>query len=206
MNINQFPVQQTYVGNCFELAQYIEFTLAQYLVFPKVDPALPQTSPPRPSVGVAIVTAFVNLLVQEAIKHQTQQVPQTFEDAMLPFIKEEWQFSFDEEHKRNILNHELFTRLRGLLVDVRTDVKIFLGMDRWVMHEFQSFGSDYYVYKGVDFRIADWTRRMEEGEWESALVPQEALTANEQALRDETKHRQKEAKDKQEHLAHFGKI
>jgi hypothetical protein len=205
MKLNNFPLTQTYVGSSLELAYYIERVLYKYL---KLETHHNHDAKERhPVIGIAIVTAYVQNLVDEFCSQQTREVPISFEEIVMPYILDEWQFVYDEERKENVLNHDLFSQLRNNLLDLRTDVKIFLGTDRWVMHQFKAYGADFFIYKGVDFRIADWTRRMEEGEWESAFIPaQSSLTANEQALIDEKNHRQREAKEKAEHLAQFGKI
>jgi hypothetical protein len=208
MNINNFPVTQTYVANFYELAVFIEQSLFKYLKINTSDAEqAPKNSVRYPHVGLGLIASYISSLVAEFSINQTRQAPVPFEEVMMAYIKDEWHFVFDEEKKENVLNHDLFSQLRGLLLDVRTDVKVFLGSDHWVMHAVHPQSSDVYIYKGVDFRIADWTRRVEEGEWDAVSGPNYAtVTPNQQALIDEKNHREREAKAKEEHLAQFGKI
>jgi hypothetical protein len=45
------------------------------------------------------------------------------------------------------------------------EVKQFMGPDKWVIHLVRRSYLDLVVEKTVDYRIYDWTRRMQSGEW-----------------------------------------
>lgn len=67
----------------------------------------------------------------------------------------------DTEEFDNIL-----TRASGLLMNTRQAVSDFLGDDHWVIHFYGRLDAQsYIVEKTIDYRIADWERRMKTGEW-----------------------------------------
>jgi hypothetical protein len=64
-------------------------------------------------------------------------------------------------------NHEgVLNRATDLLLDIRSEVVSFVGRDHWIMHFYGRQGRDYIIEKTIDFRIYDWERRMESGEWQ----------------------------------------
>lgn len=62
-------------------------------------------------------------------------------------------------------NSELREQLTDALVEIREQVRQFIGQDRWVMHFHYAQGLDIVVDKTIDFRIFDWERRMASGGW-----------------------------------------
>jgi len=63
-------------------------------------------------------------------------------------------------------NHQhLLERAVDLLKEVRTQVVTFVGDDVWVMHFYCMYDHDYVIEKTIDYRIHDWTLRMQSGEW-----------------------------------------
>jgi len=213
MNPNLFPVSETYFGYCTDLAVHIEQVLYQYLKNDKPTPTI-VTGGKRliqnPTVGVAIIHAFAQRYVDEFCAMWSGKEVPAFEEVMLPFIKVEWRCVYDEDAKENVLNYELFEQLSSLLIDLRTDLRVFMGQNHWVMHFFKANGSDFYVRKTIDYRIYDWERRMTDGSWTNTVEEVEVLsgelTANEQSLLDEKKHRAKEERERIANDALFGHI
>lgn len=76
-------------------------------------------------------------------------------------------FQTHREPKYDYRNHDpILNRAVDLLLEVRTEIVKFVGDDHWVIHYYSRQGLwDYAVEKTVDFRIYDWERRMQSGEW-----------------------------------------
>lgn len=192
---------------------HIEQVLFKYLKGIKPAPVITKPGKrviPNPSVGIAIIHAFAQRYVDEFCSMWSGKEVPSFEEVMLPFIKVEWQCVWDEDAKENVLNYDLFEQLSSMLIELRTDLRMFMGQNHWIMHFFKTCGPDFYVRKTIDYRIFDWERRMQDGSWKNTVQEVEdlddELTANEQSLLDEKKQRRLEEKSREEDKQTFGHI
>ena len=178
MNHENFPIKDTYLYNPYELASHLENVMGRYFIsieevcsnvnqfltgFPvarilPVVPAMHLRHPPRerpriPYIGMAIVRAFIERVVEDSAEWSRRTTP-SFEETMEPFLKPQWRQT-----------EEVYEHLRGMMIDCRTDIKVFLGHDHWIMHFVRVRGFDIYIEKSIDYRIYDWTRRKQAGEF-----------------------------------------
>jgi hypothetical protein len=111
-----------------------------------------QPNHPLPVRGIAIVNSLVDWVLSDCSiwKQSHTSCIDSFAEFVLP------------EYRGNIDFLEL---IAGHLVDVRTEVREFVGPDRWIMHFHTLRGRDIIVEKTIDFRIFDWERRKQAGEW-----------------------------------------
>lgn len=104
--------------------------------------------PKLPVRGLALVTAAVDWAIADSsawVKRRT---------GLLQVLRE----LLPEEHRDN---EAVLCRLSMLLYDICTDVRAFIGSDRWIMHFFKQHGRDIRVEKTIDYRIHMWN--MEHG-------------------------------------------
>jgi hypothetical protein len=173
MNKDTLPIKDRFVIRPLEQATYIESVMKDYLIdtheaepevlalvghFPQASGAAVlllrnRERPPFPHIGMAIVLCAIEHWVEENSAWTRRQTP-SFERLMKQFIKKEWQET-----------HEVFDLLRNLLIEIRTDVKLFLGNERWIMHFLRTRGLDIFIEKSIDYRIYDWERRHAAGEF-----------------------------------------
>jgi hypothetical protein len=63
---------------------------------------------------------------------------------------------------------DIVSEIRGCLVEPLEMVQKFVGgteRDRWTMHFLKTVGTDLHIQKSEDYRVFDWTRRIDSGEW-----------------------------------------
>lgn len=60
---------------------------------------------------------------------------------------------------------DLLDQLAEFLRETRQQVVEFIGDDKWVVHFHSTRGAEIVVEKTIDFRILDWERRINSGEW-----------------------------------------
>lgn len=207
MNSSNFPIVQTFLGNCTELATQLEQVM--YHQLKRVKPIETVNEQGKrvihtPTVGVEIIYALIARMIDEQASVWSEKVVPSVEEVLMPYVKEEWHYVYDEELKQNVLNFGVFERIYSIIMDIRTDVRNFLGKDPWIIHFFEEYQTDFVIKKSIDFRIYDWNRRTNNGTWTRELAAE--LTANEQSLLDERKHRTNEAIATQAHNDTFGKI
>lgn len=132
---------------------------AELILSRHVKPQHLSDAPSVPVVGMKIIEAFAKKLVMEK-SAWSRGAPQPMEEMLKEFLRSEM-FA----HNNQELLESLCEALETMMLDLKTDIRQFLGADDWLMHFVKTKGMDLFVEKTIDFRIYDWTRRTESGDW-----------------------------------------
>jgi hypothetical protein len=109
-------------------------------------------APTLPVRGILLVADMVDWTIQNSAAWTKRKCP-LVGTVIEQHLKEEYR------------TPEVIERVDNLLADIRTDVRQFIGRDTWVMFFHKLRRRDIIVERTVDFRIYDWERRMNSGEW-----------------------------------------
>jgi len=130
------------------------------VIIPKKAKRLILTKPDVPVRGIKIIESLVDKIIIDRSSKWMHRNPYSVEEMLNEFVLPQYRFD-----KNNPAIANLFDRISNMLVDVRTDVNAFIGVDDWIMHFYKLVGTDIIIEKSTDYRIYDWARRMENGEW-----------------------------------------
>lgn len=106
-----------------------------------------------PMRGIAAVSSAVDWMITDC-SAWAKRPGLTLQEALARHLK--------QEHASNLA---LLNQFSDFLLDIRTDVRQFVGDDVWVVHFHHQRGFDIVLEKTIDFRILDWERRTQTGEW-----------------------------------------
>ena len=140
---------------------------------------------------------LVRASVESAIHERLLWVkmPSEAVDQCLSFHFSNWDIDLRDVAGRDFYNQVV----DPLLVRMEGWVQTVIPTPTWTMWSLRTLGKDFYLEDGEDFRIVDWTRRMEEGEWSQDVAPsveevaktdfEEANEFSQQLVKDTIIHR-----------------
>lgn len=118
-------------------------------------------APSTPYRGMAIIEAVINAVIKNASAWQKGDHFKCLSDAVIGELDE----TYRQRHTHDQLV-EISERILECLSDLRTDVRDFIGDDKWIMHFQRRWTmTNIVVEKTIDYRIYDWEQRMQNGEW-----------------------------------------
>lgn len=159
--MTELETTKTFVLDVLEMAHGLEFKFGKYLKGVEFVPAIVPSNPavkvvePFPMTGVALIRDYVINIVNLQCKWTKRG--------------EDWGvllerfYDIDESHKPyvEILNDEVLLFLNPL----KQQVCEFLGNNAWMIHFVKSNSADIIIETACDYRVYDWTRRMQNKGW-----------------------------------------
>lgn len=128
---------------------------------------------PLPTRGLEVITVIVDYLVSNHFVQGKSQFS-TMEEAIASVIHPEarMQYLRSSDHIVATGNRAQYFNVTvplGMIQEICDDIiqriTAFLGEDKWVMCFHRSEGEHISIEKTIDFRIYDWMRRTNSGEW-----------------------------------------
>lgn len=139
-----------------EITGMVFDAMGETVITAHVKPQHLTTEPTVPTTSLELVVKYAEKIVLDNSSWSRAE-RHTFQDTVAEFIRPEWRFTV-----------EIYDRLENLLMDLRLAIVEFIGNtpdDKWVIHFVKKKGHDLIVEKTIDFRIHDWIRRTNSGEW-----------------------------------------
>lgn len=112
-----------------------------------------QGEPSMPVVGIRLVHAAIDKTLDDnsAWTRKTRKdIVTLWDEMLLPQFRG---------------NPDVAEAIYSYTFDLRQMVLDFIGGETWVMHFKKMRGADIVLEKTIDYRIFDWSRRHESGEW-----------------------------------------
>ena len=122
-------------------ADNIEHMVGKYLI---LKPHLVSDKNPLPETGIDMIEALVDAVLAES-SAWIRRRPMSLQDIWSRFVKPEYQESI-----------ELYEYINNLLLELRTQLKEFIGKDIWIMHFKVRNKFEILVEKTIDYRIYQW--------------------------------------------------
>lgn len=110
------------------------------------------THPTVPARGIRIVSdvVFSTIRAHAAWEPEHKFCMRTL---LQSHLKEEYQGYLHQAYKGEL---DLVGLFENAVVDLRSEVRAFLGSDKWIMHAQRERGTDIIIEKSIDYRIYQW--------------------------------------------------
>lgn len=110
-------------------------------------------SPLTPIQGINIIVAYIEFLIDRnsAWSHNKFRPLSSY---INEYIKPEY---------HGVV--EIYEKIDDLLIDLKISISKYLGDNRWIMFFLRRKNSDIFIDQSIDYRIYDWTRRIESKDW-----------------------------------------
>jgi hypothetical protein len=99
------------------------------------------STPTVPIRGIKIISAYIDMLLTKYSAWATNNNI-SVNDIWKEFIKQEYEYT-----------PEVFELIEDLLYDLRSEVRSFIGNDKWIMFFQKSFRNDIIIERTIDYRI-----------------------------------------------------
>lgn len=132
---------------------------AELVLSSRIKPQYLSETPQVPVIGMKIIEICMNRLVMSKSAFSRGTTP-SLKDILEPFLLPEM-YAFNNQ----ALLDDVCEALDTMMLDLKTDIRQFLGADDWIMHFVKTRNHDLVVEKTIDFRIHDWMRRTASGDW-----------------------------------------
>lgn len=94
-----------------------------------------------PVVGMEIIKSYIERILITNSAWSKQKIPTVFDI---------WQEYIVPEYKDNV---DVYDLIENLLTNIYTDIREFLGNDKWIVHLQKNRYSDIVIEKCIDYRI-----------------------------------------------------
>ncbi len=149
---NKTGFEDRSIGNIDEVVGNV-YTLDGELVLHKSQIKEISLIPQLPVIGIRLLTDMAKAVVVEEsswLKGASVPTSKILRDYLQPHYLEDI---------------DLCDRIMSASFDFRHSIRNYIGKDGWIMHFVKSRNTDIIVEKSCDYRIYDWNRRMQSGEW-----------------------------------------
>lgn len=131
------------------------------VVLPAAIRLLLKDEPTLPVRGLEIVHGFVDKVLTGLSRQWCRRAP--------PDLTVLWQEQLQAEafHSHEELL-DVVDAINSMLGHLSHQIVEFVGYsedDKWVMHFQKTVGTDIHIERSIDFRVYDWSRRTNKGEW-----------------------------------------